>query len=208
MKILDDNELFTAIVTRCYNSRKVNSTKEDFAKELKVIFSYMDFYNTIDEETDSILDDRGNVKSLDNIYILNEFKDWIYPLSIRYNPSDRKTVDLLIRDEFDEKFKFKYSDYLDACARFRGLFKSSIESNQNMTALSTLRMHKSLSEVLNQMMVRLNDSANSPMVVVYQGGPFIPIPVRSVVRGLFREDYFNSTSNNVINDYLDDVMKF
>jgi hypothetical protein len=202
--IVDESNVRNLVTSRVNSTKKIRTgyqpAKDDkpefneIRNAVDEIFDNINYFNSLDEYTISI---DGRLTS--EIMVLNEFKDWVFPLSIRYNPSNIRTEDLLVRNEV-KSFKFNYDRYVRACDNFRRFYKSDVQSNK--TTLDSLRQHKSLAEVIDKITIDKVIRGKKQLAVDYMNSAFIPIPIKESVSCLFRNDYFNESAECVIKDYI------
>lgn len=202
--IVDESNVRNLVTSRVNSTKKIRTgyqaAKDDkpefneIRNAIDEIFDNINYFNSLDEYTTSI-----DGKLTNEIMVLNEFKDWVFPLSIRYNPSNIRTEDLLVRNEV-KGFRFNYDRYVRACDNFRRFYKSDVQSNK--TTLDSLRQHKSLAEVIDKITIEKVIRGKKQLAVDYMNSAFIPIPIKESVSCLFRNDYFNESAECVIKDYI------
>lgn len=163
---------------------KVDAT--DVESKISKLFLYIEHFNSLPEDTSII---EGH--QLEEWKILNEFKDFVLPNSIRYESGSRTYTDLLGKRE-KNGFKPSLNEYNDLIARFRNYFKK--DTNDNFVSLASLKINRSFEEV--RQIISVGDD------VRYMDNPYIPLPVNDGVRCLFSKFYFNSTIEQVVDDYV------
>lgn len=162
----------------------------DGKTDVQEILNFIEWVNSQDQETVCL----PNGRSFSDVIILDEFKDLIYPASVRYEANSRIWAQLLVRKPCE--FVPDYSKYLNACAAFRGLFKKDL-SNGYVT-LESLRVISNLSDVM--------DKASFSGKVHYVDKPFYPIPLAPSLTSLFDNDiYLNSADDVVIGDWISEL---
>jgi hypothetical protein len=194
--MIERNAVINYLVEIINSKKKIKDNNVD--KYVNVVMNYIEFFNSLDEFKTSI---DGRVFS--DVMILNEFAPWILPRSVRFDPSNISTKDLLVRPVIDD-FKFNYEEYVLACNNIRRCFKSDISGN--VTNLDSLRIHKSLNDVMPYITIEMKDVPHDDEFPVYgvryMNTSFIPIEVDSSLECLFRNDYFNAEANILIADYI------
>lgn len=191
IKTMKCEEKFTERALACKRIRvDETNVKSTVAKIMKAI----NYFNSL-KEHDAVAFETS--MPLNQIKVLNEFSCLVKPASVRLDPNDRRTNNLLTLE--NSVMPFGYNEYLDACITWRGYFKKDI--SDNIITLDTLRIHKSLMDTLSNVAL---PSEGEPAVykVRYDGSPFIPIYLNDLALGLFRKDYFNASDDDVIDDYF------
>lgn len=195
------------LADKAFSQKKINVRElSEVQGIVKIICDHIDYFNSLATDTCMIADHQ-----LSDWVILNEFADFIYPNSIRYESGNRIYVDLLDRTQV-KGFKPDYQKYLMALSRFRGLFKRDALSE--ITNLANLRMDKSFEEVRARICVNCS-AANvvtkskdkSSELVRYLDIPFYPIPVKGLFNFVDASIYFTASKTDIINDYISN-MKF
>lgn len=154
-------------------------------EKVEKIFEYINFFNSLPEDT-TIID----CHPIEDWKILNEFKDFIIPNSIRYESGNRTYVDLLCRSSSDLKPSF--NDYSDLISRFRNFFKK--DANDQFVTLASLRINRSFEEVRQLLSISGR--------VRYMDNPYIPIEVNNEIVCLFSDYYFNSDVEQIVQHYV------
>lgn len=187
----------SAIVERVEATRRVNRSRDFIQTLIKRILDKIDIMNGLPEHSSMCWG-----KPLNEIVILDEFKDLILPQSVRLDPTDLKTNDLLIKGKARPSDNVSdYVEFLNDQLAFRSLFKKDLSSGT--TTFANLFVHKSLFDTLPIACFIKDGSDNE---VRSLDDPFIPVPLKVEVSCLFREDYLNSTIDYVINDYFSKKM--
>lgn len=187
----DEMELY------CSASASVRIVNNEHKEYINTILKYIDYFNSLGEFETRVLD-----RNLDEIIILNEFKDLIIPRSVRYNPSDLRTKDLLKRSGKPNGYsKLNYSEFIFAQINFRRLFKKDISSN--ITTLASIKVNKSLTEVMPYVgKVTTSNGGIKEFVVKYDSAPFIPLFINGSVLDVFEENYWNASIKDAIRNYV------
>jgi hypothetical protein len=175
---------------RALNQRRISVKDEDVKNLVHTIFCYIHYFNSLAEDTRMI-----DSREISEWPILNEFKDFIMPNSVRYESGNRQFADVLVRNtEPIEGFKPNYTNYLDTLSRFRGIFKKDASDNRVM--LDSLRVDRSFEEIrsIAGNAVKLNK-------VHYINDPFVPVPVNCMAV-LTHDYYWNAEAIAVVSDYI------
>lgn len=158
---------------------------DEVRDKVSLLFSYIQFFNSLPEDT-VIIDGHP----IEDWKILNEFKDFLVPNSVRYESGNRTYVDLLIRETYE--FTPNFNEYSDLISRFRNFFKK--DANDQFVSLASIRINRSFEEVRH--LITLHD------MVRYMDNPYIPIQVLNGVECLFSNFYFNSDIEQVVQHYV------
>jgi hypothetical protein len=194
--ILEDH-IKRRVVARAISSAKIRVDEGKINTIVNEIFEYLKLFNTLDEFSSRYLG-----RDLDKIEIVQELSIFVIPSSVRLIPSDRKTLDVLVKEE-DTSFEesASYADFIDWQIKWRNLFKKDITSN--MVSLGSLKVPKSLAEVLPIAAFDFIEEEGYSCLVRSTDQPYMPILLRSEMVGpLFRSDYLNASALEVIDDYL------
>lgn len=178
------------------------TSKDDEGKEVKVLnvnfnnpyyvipryFKYLSYFNTVTENQTRILDE-----SFDNILILNEFKDFVIPRTVRYIPSLYWSADLLKRTGVNGN-GLDIDEFIKLSNHIRRWFKKDARSE--VTSLSALKVNASLADVLANVAYKGR--------VSYNDKAFVPLEIYDACLGyLFEPDYFNTKADKVLEKYID-----
>lgn len=159
---------------------------------LERIFKYIAFFNSLDEDVVFV-----EGRTINDIPIIAEFKDFIIPNSVRLVAGDRRYPDMLERDLKPEEFEFSYGEWMVLLTQFRGYFKKDLSSD--MVMLSDLKLNKSVTDITD--VVPVNGK------VKYEGVPFIPIWLKDLYTPMFNSTAANLTIDLLFEYYVAD-MKF
>lgn len=193
-----NEKLLATLVARIVSQTRVNSPKgqssDDYVKGiLSKLFTYIDCINSLPERASRIDD-----VSLSDIVIMDEFKGFILPSSVKVDPSDLNAEDLMIKPAISSKFS--YEQFINCQLAIRSWFKSDLKTN--VTHLDQLRRKISLFDALPNAAFKLD---SGELVCRYTDKPFVPIQLWSDLNQLYRENYFNATYDNVLTDYCLDL---
>lgn len=198
-KVFSYGDMVQMFVDRA--SSQTKRRVEDPKKAICKIFSYIIMFNGLAEDT-TIL----NNHPLTDWPILNEFKDFICPNSIRWKAGDKSFVDVLSRNfelenhSLTDSLKrndIDYNDYLNALSEFRSFFKK--DATNDFVSLASLRVDKSIADVSD--FIVLSDGRCH-----YLGEPYLPILKVTLddemITSLVQNWYFNADIKEVYQSYL------
>lgn len=194
------NKQYRSIMTaRVKALKKTNATDKVVEAIMNKMFAYIDFINAQKaDETDKVFG-----KDIDKVFIIDEFKDFILPKSVRFKAGNYLCQDLLIRPVLvgSDVTNFSLDDWINVQAEYRGLFKSDISSN--ITTLNNLRLEFSVSDIEARMAVNIHveGTDNSILSCHYVGEPFIPIAI-NLLDQFYKLPYFNASADEVLADYV------
>jgi len=185
------------VVSRADASRKMRlDPKKDISPVVDGLFKYVDYFNSI-QEFDSYV---FNYNRFDEVMVPNEFIDFVYPKSVKYVPGLRQSTDMLIRTEVPKGSTFTMEEWIDYCTKWRSFFKKDFRTD--VTSLATLKVDKSLADVLAKAVYTVDTDKGVDTFVRYEGSPFVPIPLELITMGLYRDDYYNARYDEIVRDYL------
>lgn len=161
---------------------------------LNQIWDYIEYFNSIPEFTQTLFDGR----KLEDIEVAQEWSNFIYPESVRLDPTDLKTENLrVIINGSGEPSNFSYNEWLNLQLTFRSWFKMDL--TQTTTSLAVCRAPKGMMDILPIASFNKGEGLNDVRSI---DDPFIPIPLKKEVAVLFRNDYLNTTSTQVVSDWI------
>lgn len=185
---------FNEFVKMAKVNRKINRC-DGIEETIAYIFNSIHYFNYFDEYH-RVIEDSANTR-YEDIVILNEFKDFILPRSIRFDPSDLRTKNLLVYAKRDSKFKFDMNGYFYHITNFRRYFKKDI--NSDFTSLDALKKHISFNEALSYMYCVTKDGER----YIKRGSlAFIPIRLTNNFDDLFEDYYFDSNYKPCVLEYM------
>lgn len=174
------------IVNRTSVTCKRTVSKKDIERVVTSIVDTIEQFNLIPEYTVMFMD-----RPLSDIIIPNEFKDLVEPESVRLDPTDIKTSNLLNR-LVAVPSTIGYGDWINLLLEWRSFFKDDIADK--VTDLASLRQPKSLFDTLP--IASFNGRVRSI------DDPFIPVDLVPEISVLFREDYLNADAEQIVKDYF------
>lgn len=155
-------------------------------------FRYIDLFNSITEFQTRVLG-----MDINQIEVLGEFKDFIYPRTVRIEPSLYWANDLLPKLKASDD-GLTYEEFVRIQNNVRRWFKKDAKSE--LVNLDSLKCHKALADVIPH--------ANCKGKVIYDETAFIPIPLDSkALLSLYEVEYFNTDAKKVAMQYISE-MKF
>jgi uncharacterized protein YkvS len=151
------------------------------------MLQFIDYVNSLPEYTEYIWDN----KSLSDIYVLDEFKDFIMPETVRVDANSLRTPELLIRER-DVKNPFNdYLSYITACDIIRGWFKK--DAHTDITPITSLRRRVNLNDITE--IISVNGLVKSSDKV------FVAIPVIDLTN-IYGVRTFTESADIVLDDYI------
>lgn len=142
-------EIEKLYVTRIYNTRRVNVDEDHIKEWVKTIFEFINGFNRMGE-TDTFCSFLN--RPTNQIEIMEEFKDFISPASIRLSPDVWFTQDLVERYQPGVMEPKSYDNFINSQANIRRIFKSDL--NSRMVTLESLRKKVSLVDALPKVSVK------------------------------------------------------
>lgn len=191
-KSIYDQEFLKGIARRVSSCAKLNLEEKDALVTINSLFDYINYFNSLGE-----FDTRCLGRSLDEIEIIDELAEFIYPKSIRCLGTDLTTSQLLDAEPYDGNVTLlNYNEFINLQITFRGYFKKDFKDNKS--SLMVLRKDLSLLDNLDRIYIKGLSGNN----VRSLGAPFIPYPVKKFVGGLFEKSYFNMDVPSLLNEYM------
>lgn len=169
-------------------NKKAQSQKKisHYVEGLKDVMLVINYINSLDEFASEVWDGH----TLEDVMLPKELADFVMPASVRYNSSDRRTSDLLVRPHtFD--LNISYAEYVECCDRFRNNFKK--DASSDMISFASVRKHVNLNDIIDR--ICIDDKVN------YYSGPYVPISIKDI-SALFEDRYFNDSASSVLDDYI------
>lgn len=194
-----DDKFIQEFILMCKVNRKIR--EDSIGSTIKYILNSIEYFNSFGEYN-QVLDD-PQVTRFSDVPILNEFKDFVFPRSVRFEPGNLRTKDLLIRPAKDESFKFDFPQYIIMIDDFRRYYKS--DSKSNVTDLATLKRHVSFNEILPLTWVESNGHR-----FMYTGTD-VALPVNidtSFYSSMFEDSLFDSDFDSCIYNYMHKSLSF
>lgn len=185
------NQFGSSYTSRLGKIKRISAKVEEINEAWTIVDSVMALVRSLKEDDDYLLG-----KHVSEFMIMNELKSLVLPKSVRYQLSNRRCKDLLIREDYDINTPLfsnvTYSNYMDAVATLRRFVKKS--GNDEMTPLSSIRKDATLNDVI--------DIACINGKVKYDGTPFIPVVLDDGLDIMFKDTYYNSDCAEVIGDFI------
>lgn len=220
MSILEE-KFKTEFLKMAESNRKISNPQE-LKGDVDYIFDAIEYFNAFDEYS-TCLDDTARTE-FDKVPILNEFKDFILPRSVRFEPSNLRTRDLLVRSEVElnddgevvspiiiksnPKFRFVMKDYMKKIDDFRRHFKRDAKSD--FIYLSELKKHVSFQDVLGMTYVTViysegegkNKKETKYNYLKSGVDSIIPIKLIDGIEIFFEDSYFDSDYDTCVYNYM------
>lgn len=187
------------MVERIKALSKVHIEESDVKDILAKIFNVIDYFNSLDEYSLRAFD-----RELKDVIIIDEFKDFITPASVKLDSSNIFCEELLERESVTDP-GLTYGEYLDVLLTFRSWFKDDLSSK--VTDLSALKKIVSWSEVASKVSFAFKDSSDKKAKAEYfmrsTGVPYVPLEMNNIMARCYRASYYNSSVDEGLEDYLD-----
>lgn len=159
---------------------------------ISTIFKGIDSINSVEEKAVMI-----NGIRLDDIFIINEFKDFIKPSAVKFDPTDLNSVNLLIKESVTESFD--YDGFVNAQLQLRSWFRSDCKSN--VTPVSELRKVVSLYDIFPF----ASFTVGSDILCRADDKPFVPIRLLDHLSHMYRKSFYNLSVEEMLEDYVSDM---
>lgn len=191
------NEFKQKFADRVEACSKVKVKREDVLEVVNKLFSYVEKFNSLGAYDVRVLN-----REVQDILIVDEFARFITPRTIRDTISDLNSTDILVRPKWNDidDIVLSYDDFMNYQIKFRGFFKKDIK--ESMSNLATIKADETISNISSRFAVQIGDQLRCRHI----DQPYIPIIVDPRYAFLKREEYFNSTSEELLTDYLTPVI--
>lgn len=158
------NKIKSLYVARICNTRRVNVDIKLVEGWVDTVFDYILGFNRMGE-TDTFCTFLN--RPTNQIEIMEEFKDFVSPASIRLSPDVWFTQDLVERYQPGVMKFMRYDEFINAQANIRRIFKSDL--NSRMVTLESLRKKVSLADALPKVSIKgkVQDSDGRGFVPYY-----------------------------------------
>lgn len=196
-----DTTMINLLVQRVKATKRINIHNDQVIGEtLTKIFQYISLFNNLPELTVTTF---AEGRPLDQIEVIDEFADFIYPEAVRLDPTDLRTDNLIVRNPQSEMpADYTYLDWLNLQMTFRSWYKSGF--SDGVKSLASLRSPKSLMDALPIGSFKKEDGENDIRAL---DDVFIPLPLKPELAVIYRKDYLNSTTDAMIIDWIARFMK-
>lgn len=155
------------------------------------IIDYINYFNTLPEHTTQVFG-----IPLDKVTIINEFKDFLYPLAVRVDILDRRGKNLLSidRNPSDTVNTYNYAEFMNLQVKFRNYLRK--DPNADITTLASAMKQINLFDMISH--------ASCGSRCVPSADVFYPIPLKpEVATTLFESDlYFIINDSSIINEFV------
>lgn len=184
------NEVLAA---RIAAAAKYHVDANEVLAQLAIIFAGINYFNSQPEVTYRMGDTR-----LEDILVCEEFKDFVYPASVKLDPLDDMDEDLLVRPT--TQGTFDYNIFLNAQLKIRNMFKSDMKTG--VVKLSDIRKKVSFSEVFEMAVFDMNVDGDTKTLGHYSDKPYVPIKLKSGCRCFKKDFYFNAEYDKLVDCYV------
>lgn len=166
------------------------------AKLINRLLVYINYFNHVNEDTTLIFD-----RPLEDITVINEFVDFLRPLSVRVNVLDRRGKNLIYPPRNAPNYQVKglsYDEFENLQIRFRNILRK--DADQDRTSLASAMKPMNIYDIL--------DSVSVKSMCASYDKPYIPTVINEAVGELFIEGrYYLVTESQIIEDYIRDWLK-
>lgn len=182
------------MVSKISAQKKISVSQTNIKENVVKMWSYIKYFNSIDEHTQSLF---NNATDIELVKIPKEFKDFIVPAAVRFDPADLRSSNLALKDEVKPDH-LNLLDFVNLCDEIRGYFKK--DSNQDMISLAELKKPVNLTSIIDKASSTVKDS---PIYKVNYGNQiYFPIRLKTGLDYLYEDRHFNSTEDSLVKDYL------
>lgn len=188
-----------SIINRLLVVAQIKTDKVELTNDINTIFDVINKVNQLPSRVDSIDSEFGRIQ-LNDINIINEFKDFVYPSSVKMDPNDLMDEDLLDIKERSNDVKISLNDFIEAQLHVRSLFKSDMKSD--VSKLSDLRRNVSLNDVYAISSFQIDSDGESIVKAHYSDRYYIPIPLVKFCSGFKKGLYYNIGREELVNLYV------
>ena len=192
------NEIIVGkIANRIASATKVpahgKETPEEVAKKpVTDIFKAINIINSLEERAVMI-----NGIYLSDIFVIDEFKDFIMPAAVKFDPSDLNSVNLLPKQVSNDTFD--YEEFINAQLRLRSWFRSDVKSGT--TSISELRKVISLYDAFPSACF----TVDANIMCRAEDKPYVPIKLLDHLSHMYRKSFFNTSVEEMLNDYVNQM---
>lgn len=192
------NEMLSTIVSRIQASApkapKVGANKNSNAQQqiedvVGIIINSIEYFNSLPADIVTL----DGIK-IEEIYVIDEFKDLVMPASVKVDPLDFNCQELLVRPQSD--YVFSREEFINAQLTFRMWFNTNMKDD--VSTLDQLRKKVSFSDVVDRAAYPVNGEY---VCNVYGRMPFIPICL-NYGAGFYKSSYYNITADELIKEYF------
>lgn len=188
-----------SIINRLSLVAQIKTDRDRLELSVNTIFDVISKVNQLPSRVDSIDSEFGRIQ-LNDINIINEFKDFVYPSSVKMDPNDLLDEDLMDIQDRSNDVKISLNDFIEAQLYIRSLFKSDMKSD--VSKLSDLRRSVSLNDVYAISSFEVDSDGVSEYRAHYSDRYYIPIPLLKFCKGFKKGLYFNIGREELVNLYV------
>lgn len=172
-------------------SQKKVSNASGLQETIVKLFDYFRLFNTLSQDDTVIC--METVKSLDDIAIPNEFKDFITPTSVKLIAGNRRLPEMLKPTVLVSNLveKYSYYEYVQLVDRFRSYFKK--DGSSDVCSLASLKKELSLMDVLS--------ISSVSGCVNYDSDPYYPIFLKEFMEYVIGSSFLQDDADAMIKDY-------
>lgn len=189
----ESNNVMPGIAQMCKKvlvQKKINVSEEDLIQTVSDMYSAIRYFNSFDEYT-SLIFGGTDIKE---VKVLNEFKDFIVPAAVRFDPTDLRSKNLAIKESVNSA-PMSYLEYVNLCDKFRSYFKK--DASTDMASLADLKKSVTLTSVID----KASNQIDGGFKVNYGTQVYYPLRLEDITV-LYEERHFNASESDLMSDYL------
>lgn len=175
---------------RIENQKKISVSSKDIEEVVEKMYSVIRYFNSLDEYTILLF---GGV-DIKEVKVLKEFSDFIVPAAVRFDPTDLRSKNLAVKENFNS-CPVTYLEYVNLCDKFRSFFKK--DASTDMVSLADLKRSVTLTSVID----KASSNIEGVFKVNYGTNIYYPLRLNSV-EVLYEERHFNANESDLMSDYL------
>lgn len=175
---------------RAYAQKRITVKRDELNATVGNLFNFIDYVNG-SGEFDRLFREVEN----DVVEIPKEFSAFIMPFEVKWSSVEFRSKDLLIHATNSANPYSSYLDFLNDCDLFRSYFKKDVSSDM----VKVIDVHKSVN--LTDVIDRASSVIAGNNLCHDNSSAYVPIPI-DLVSKLFKDTYFNSTVDDMVDRYL------
>lgn len=190
--------LVDVIVKKIDNEKRIS--KAERADEVVAkLCDYIDAFNSLPAESMTIDGYR-----LDEIEVIKEFAEFIFPDSVRMDISTYTTKDLTVRGVRKQGFHFDKQEFENLQSKFRNYFKK--DSVSERVTVASMRKQYNLTDIIPRVAcpygIKGKEVAAKNFKVRYLGEAFMPVFIDVNLDNFYHDFYFNALAIECVDDFM------
>jgi hypothetical protein len=196
-------EFRNLFAAKVYSQKKIRiQSVEEVSKYLKIIWDMCDYVNGLPEGTSIVCG-----RHISDFMLPEEIKDFFIPNSVRVDPSDRRSKDVLIRAKYKPDAP-NYNVYLEAISYIRGIVKRTW--NEGLVSLESVRKDVSINDIFSRVAVKDSkflyntesyDAVEEGIFANYDGSPYVSIAISNGI-DTYTSSYWNEYNSTIAEDLV------